>query len=724
MKISTQNFNGHGVFRDFLFSPGVIGMVCILFLGFGSASLLLGDNAARDDKNLKKPVPEEKQKEKTKTTEEIGSVTGSMTGAFIEGDKAQFMRRYRTMKDFSGGIEDFFIEQTVKDVTTHIEGWSLFDAHDYRFKLGVEKEKVGHFDIGYKQFRTWYDGSGGFFPQNGQWFSLYDEQFSIDRGEAWFEGALTLPDLPILGFKYMYEFREGKKDSLLWGDSNLTGGQGVRNIVPSFRKINERRDIFEGTLKHTVDETTFNMGLRYETTADNNALYVRRRPLEGTDRMITTREIQTSDLFSFHGSTETWFSEKLLFATGYSLTTLDTDIGGSFIYGGAYDAPFNARFAGKQANDNGFIDLNGGSQGKEATVAMNLMTIPLNDLTLTLGVRINQQDVDGVSAYTLTSSAAAGGTTVQTPRSLRNDTDFLNVSESMEARYKGIRDWVFYARGGWEQGDGEITEDWRRPDTGAIDIHRDTNVNRFNQKYTTGANWYPLKQLNFGAQYYHKINSSSYVHRNDNTDNNSGNAYPGFITGHDFVTDGANLRMTWRPLNNVTSVTRYDFQESIIDTAVGRINLGGGQSGRTTRNSLGETVTWNPIPRLYLQGSANYVLGRTETPVSGFTGSVLESKNDYLNLGLASGFALNEKTDLQAQYSYYRADNYYDNSLAGLPFGSGAEDHGVTLTLLRRISDAIHWSVKYGFFTHRDDLSGGFNNYDAHVVYTSLRVAF
>ena len=404
------------------------------------------------------------------------------------------------------------------------------------------------------------------------------------------------------------------------------------------------------------------------------------------------------------------------------MSALDTDIGGSFIYGGSYDSPFDARFANKQANDTGFIDLSGGAQSKEATVALNLMLIPLENLTLIAGLRSEHQDVGGVSNYTLTSSAAAGGSTVQTPAEAMVHDEFLNVSESLEARYKGIQDWAFYARSGWEEGNGATGENLGRPDTGTVSVHRDTDMERLNQKYTVGANWYPLPNLNLGGQFYHKINGVSYTHRNDRQVDTGTDAYPGFVTERNVLTDDANFRVTWRPLNNVTAVSRYDFQEIRVDSREG--TLKGEESGRSTRHVWGETLTWNPIQRLYLQGNANYVIGRTETPVNGFNGSVLESKNDYINLGLASGYAWDAKTDIQMQYSYYRADNFYNNSVSSVPYGAGAEEQGITLTLLRRISDTIHWSVKYGFFTNRDETSGDHNNYDAHVIYTSLRVAF
>ena len=698
-----------------------VGIIYLLTAFFSLNLLTAAEDIQKTDKDLKEPALDGKLEKITTELENFFRASGSAVS--IGGNNAQFMEKHRISDGFSGGIEDFYFEKALsKETTLWLEGHGLFDIHDYYLNLKMEQKDIGHWNIGYKEFRTWYDGSGGFFPQNGQWFLIYEDQLALDRGEAWFEGELTLPDLPILGFHYTHEFRNGRKDSLHWGDSRLTGGFGTRKIVPSFRDINEQRDIFDGYLKHTMDETTFLVGMKYELTADDNRLYVQRHPLENIDRKITTRETQSADLFSVYGSTETWFSDKTMFSTGYAWRTFDSNIGGSFIYGTDYDVPFIANFTNRQTNDSGFIDLDGGSQLEQEVVSLNTMVIPMQDLTLISGIRVEHEDADG-SASHIQTSVAAGGVASQAPRLGTNDSDFLNVSQILEARYKGITGWLFYARGGWDEGNSEISESLINPDTGAITFKRDTTWERFNQKYTLGANWYPLTRLNFGSQYYHKIHKRSYVHRNDSTNNESGgDRYPGYINAQDWTMDDVNLRMTWRLLNNLTSVSRYDYQQSTIDSQMG--SLAAEESGRTTSHIFGESITWNPISQLYLQGNINYAMNRTETPISGFTGMVLESKNNYLSTSFVTGYALNQKTDLQAQYIYYLADNYYDNSDAGLPLGSGAEEHGVTLSATHRVTENISWTTKYGFFTYTDKLYGGFNDYDAHLIYTSLQMKF
>ncbi|MBC8097086.1 MAG: hypothetical protein H7Y43_14865, partial [Akkermansiaceae bacterium] len=83
-----------------------------------------------------------------------------------------------------------------------------------------------------------------------------------------------------------------------------------------------------------------------------------------------------------------------------------------------------------------------------------------------------------------------------------------------------------------------------------------------------------------------------------------------------------------------------------------------------------------------------------------------------------------DKTDLNLGYTYYRADNYTDNSTIGVPYGSGAEEHGATATLTRRINKNLRASLRYGYYTYSDESFGTSRDYDAHVVYTSLQYRF
>jgi hypothetical protein len=698
---------------------------------------------ARDEA---KPAPASADAKSEEAPEYNNWLDLSVGSFFVSGDKAQFQQRHYMPSGVFGGIESFHFEEPFqKKGLFSIDGRGIFDNHDYDIKLELSHADKGFVRGGYREFRTYYDGSGGFYPGGtNHWFDLYNDQMHIDRGEIWFEAGLTIPELPEITFHYSHEFREGMKNSTIWGDTvrlGIAGPNNSRGIVPAFRGIDEQRDIFTLDIKHTISATTLGIGARYEMLHNDDTLNIHRRPGELTgsatqaaDRFVTQRDLFDSDMVSAHAFSETRFNDNVLFTTGYTFTTLETDVGGSRIYGTDYDPVYDPLFARRQQRDEGFLDLTGGTKVDQHVANFNLMITPLEGLTLVPSVRIEREEQNSNVAFTQTSFGAAPARAA-TSEGLQNGREwgFTDVSESLEIRYAGVTNWVFYARGEWLEGQGDLKEsqgldDVEATNTPAI-ILRKTDYDRFTQKYVTGVNWYPLRHLNMAAQYYHKVRQNDYSNPVDSTVNAppSTDRYPAYLTDQDFETDDFNYRVTWRPCLNLTLIGRYDFQLSTVNTKADLLKSL--ESGRTTTHIFAGSASWSPLNRLYLQGNINYVLDRTQTPANDFVGSdtnmmILPARNNYWNASAVVGYALDEKTDLQAQYFYYRANNYVDNSKFSQPYGAGAEENGITVTIGRQLSRQLRLSLKYGYFDNRDQTSGGHNNYQAHQVYSSLHYVF
>jgi hypothetical protein len=652
--------------------------------------------------------------------------------AIVSGDKARFQQRHQLPAGIFGGIQEFQFEEFLGDSILKIEGRSIFEGHDHLVRMELSKPDLGYFRAGFSEFRTWYDGAGGFFPPNQQWISLYDDRLHLDRGEVWAEVGLTLPDWPVLSFRYTHRYRQGQKDSTSWGETGLTGVPGAtRGIVPSFRDIDERRHIFEGNARHTIGNTGLGLGLRYELSDQDNALQMRRSPGQPADRHITHREVIDTDIFNVHAFSDTRFTDQVRFTTGYSFTTLDTDIGDSRNPGLRYDDPtpfFHTR-PWHVSRETAFGNMSGGSQLKQHVANLNLMLTPFEHLYITPSVRIERQDVDGAANWTEWYTGTAQPPTFrQQEVAASHDRGWTEVSQRLEARYTGIDNVALYARGDWLQGQGDLSE-FRlvQPLVGGPGlIARETDDKRFHQKYTIGANWYPMRLVSFGSQYYHERRTVDYNHPVSTTAPVGGDRYPAFITEQRFITDNVNARVTLRPWNGLTLVSRYDFQLASIDTE--KQLLAQAEAGERTRHMFGQNVSWSPITRLFLLGSLNYVIDRLESPANDFLINGLplvpESRNDYWTASAGAGYALDEKTDLHANYYYLRADNYFDNSLVSTPYGADVKEHGITVSLMRRLTENLRVSAKYGFFTHRDGATGGNKNFDAHLVYSSLQYRF
>lgn len=644
----------------------------------------------------------------------------STGGFFRGGNNAQFQQRHSAPDGAYGGIEDFHYEKEIaKGTLLTTDGRALFDLHDYKLRLGVVKEDLGYLRFSYNEFRTWYNGDGGFYPPSDMFYRLSDDALPLDRGSISFEGGLTLENKPNVTFRYERRYREGTKSSTIWGithpDVDVT-----RGLSPSFYEIDEYSDSFQLDVAHTVKGTDLGLGLRYETWEMDNSLKITQSPGEPLQRKITDRQETDYDLFNIHAYSETWLKKNtIMFSSGFSFTDLENDFSGSRIYG----SDFDVNYVPNGLNGAGYLALDGGSRMHEYVMNLNLLTIPAKNFTITPSLRVQKEDVDADFGALQTL-----GNNVATPFGGNSDRDILDVRERLDLRYSGVTNWVFYARGEWTQGDGNLKEIGGTGPVGGVGIapiQRETEDERFFQKYSAGARWYPLRQVTVDAGGYYKIHEYDYDHELDSTSNTGVNRYPAYLVMHQFETYDAHAGLTLRPWPSLTLGSRYEFQISTVDTRPDPISgLSELETSEMISQIFSQNVTWSPWSRLYLQAGVSYVLSETETPASDVTEAILESQNNYWTLNFNSGLVLNDKTDLKLAYFYYLADNYRDNSLAGVAYGAGDEQHGASATLVRRINENLRLKLKYAYYNYSEELSGGNRDYDAHGIFSSLQYRF
>jgi predicted porin len=151
--------------------------------------------------------------------------------------------------------------------------------------------------------------------------------------------------------------------------------------------------------------------------------------------------------------------------------------------------------------------------------------------------------------------------------------------------------------------------------------------------------------------------------------------------------------------------------------------LGDVQSAEVTSQIIAQNISWSPWSRLYLQLGFNHVLSETTTPAADDSAALPDAKNDYWTLNFNAGFVLDNKTDLNLGYTYYDANNYVDNS-PYVCYGAGGQEHGINLTLVRRLTEKLRVTVRYGYYHYTDQTSGGNNDYNAQLVYSSLQYRF
>ncbi len=298
-----------------------------------------------------------------------------------------------------GGIQDFHLQEFAgKQGLFTADGHALAGNDDYAVRLELSDPDLGYLRAGFTQFRTWYDGNGGFFPADNQSFSLYNNDLHIDRGSAWFEAGLTLPDKPSFALRYEHDYRQGQMDSTSWGD-NDTGAVGAppdRKIVPTYQDIDETRDIITADAKDKIGNTDAGLGLRYEIDRSDDSFNINLDPATpAANRFVTQQNDEQDDVFNGHGFTETRFNDMVTFSMGGSVTTTDTTLSGSRIYGPSYGSPFSTTYPNSQARDSGFTSLTGGGNTDDYVANTSLMVTPMEtNLVFVPSLRVEYEGGD------------------------------------------------------------------------------------------------------------------------------------------------------------------------------------------------------------------------------------------------------------------------------------------------------------------------------------------
>jgi hypothetical protein len=645
-------------------------------------------------------------------------------GLITSGNAAQAQQQYQLSNDPFGGVSDLHLQKdVVKGTTLTMDGHALFDQNDYKLLLGLQREEFGYIKFNLTDFRTWYNGAGGYF--NGTQYQLPNDALSLDRGTLSVEAALTPKDLPKAVFKYTHSYRDGDKSSTIWGPVHPDlPAATVRNVFPSLYNINEKVDSYALDLTHHIKTTDFGAGVRYDTASLANTrmetFYLNDDPQH---RALTDSQGTAYDLFNVHAFSETWLKKNLFFSTGYTYADQHDTFSGSRIYGDDFGVGYSPNIY----NGLGYTSLHGGANEQQHVGNVNLMATPFKNLSIVPSLRVQSDNWNANSG-----GLGTFGTDATQPYSGNGNGEMLEVRERLDVRYTGVTNWVFSCGGEWTQGSGNLYQtnglsEYTVIGIGPPPVLSLTDETRWFQKYSIGARWYPVRRVIIDTGGYYKRNEYDYNIVQDSTPNDpsSGNRYPAYLVMQNFQTYDGNVRVTLRPVQNVTLVSRYEYQYSTIDTAPDSVSgLGQTQSSQMTTHIIAQNASWTPWSRLFLQAGFNYVLSETKTPMSDYTQAVLNSQNNYWTVTFDSTVVVDDKTDLNVGFVYYRADNYNNNSSAGLPLGAGADEQTLTASISRRITPSLRVNLRYAYTHYNDWASGGNNNYDAQMVYSSLQYRF
>lgn len=655
-----------------------------------------------------------------------------------QGDRAGFQRGTQMRKDGYLGIEDLRYTREIDDTTSlKLRGKALAGNGDYLLDLVINKDEVGFLKFGFKQFRTYYDGSGGVWPSTGQSFTIFDEAQHIDRSNLWFEAGLNRPDQPSFVLRYDYLTRKGEKPSSSWSDSGLpVSAAATRYIIPAFWEIDEKRHVVQGDVAKHGEKTAWNVGLRFDKGEYDNSRKIRRRVAEPTaDRYVTNREGQEFDIFQIRGSYLVDITEQIKLTTAVSRTKIDTTLSGSRVVGANWDAAYSDNYPGKQARDEGYFALPGQDLGKSEmtqTIAnISLMYRPLEHLTIVPSLRFEKTEWDNEVEFVETNFNPVT-VTIREDVLAESKKDWKTYNYGVGLRYTGVQNLTFNVRADLSSSEGNLDET-RILEPGlpaqTISVDRDSELERTTQKFSFTTNWYPRHGVTVAAQYYYRARQNDYRAIRDTTPNTvtSSDRYPAYVSNQDFETNDFNVRLTWRISPTFRTVTRYDYMTTKINSQ--EVGLPFGESMTTDQNIVSESITWNPAARWFIQGNVSLTSEELTSPAVFATGTaanlVTKSNNDYVSYNLSTGYAVDDQTDLLVDYTSYEVtDNFIDNSAVSTPYGTLVKTDIVGVTYKRQLDRRTSLQLRYAYVNSEDPAFNGKADYKANVVQAKLQYRF
>lgn len=640
-------------------------------------------------------------------------VTGNP--ASISGNDASYQKRARTHVDGAAGIEDLHIFKDLDKTTSLvIDGRALVGPEDYLGQFKLTRTNVGSVDVGYKRNRTFYDGIGGFFPLNQAWYPLTEEDLHLDRGRFWVEAKLALKDAPVVTVKYVNETRNGKKDSTIWGDTNLTGlplvpaNNATRKILPAYLWLGERRQEVEASTSFLVGKTTLNLRLLREWTNNLDRLYVTNFKGEGSALERTIQQangIETRATGAMVTS-ETPLSPTLTLNAGLSFHKLHADQSGER----ATAVGLLPTFAVK--------DLDAESNMKVYTANAALGWKPDPAWQLQLALRADDEYTK--SQGTFVSATQPRGSAITAPITVATNNNASRVKEQvitpdLTVRYTGIQKVVIYGAFSdrINDGDDRVTSSYTTAAPALSNLFN-TSYTQDQAHYTVGSNVNVSSQAILRGEIFYKDHENKFT----GYANNLGGLY---VVGYQFT--GVKLTAILKPIPELSFSTRYQPQKGKMQVTTEKTAQFDSMDAKS--HLISETVNWNPNKLVYLQGSVNLVYNYISTayPRAGGTGNLRgqNSDNNVRTLSFLTGFVVDKNTDAIIEAMHQKADNFIAAQAVGTqPYGAGYKEYSVSAGVKHKFSDQWLASAKVGYIESRNDTTGGNTNFRGPVGYISI----
>jgi len=621
----------------------------------------------------------------------------------VKGDREKFEEDHWTSRNSSGGIESMSIsKQLNKQDSLEFEGRAIAGNNNYAADLTLAREGLGSLEIAFKEFRKYYDGTGGYyslFNRSNLYPAELDNDLHLDVGNFKIEGILAKENSPEYTLGYEREFRSGSKSTLHWG--TVTGSTVITpKIYPAYLTTDETADTVKFGVKHETRDSEASAEQRWEHVESETRKYYSR-----TLNLLTSvtgapsadDENVASDLYTTMLRYSKDVNKKLSFSCGLLYNRYK---------GGSLDN------ANVNAMDN-FASI----EQDSVSLFPNLSYAFSNDLNLGFGAKAEFFKKIGAA---MNNKIVGTASTVD----MKTEVSQQAYTQDLRLKYSGIKDSSLYADLEFKEvfiDTLDISDSYLTATTADI-FRRKTNAAANTSNFTLGYKWYMNPKVNLTVE--DKFKSESTYNDNKVVTGESANNYRGFINSLLITSNTPLVKLNYKPYRWLHYNLGYIYDSSTygVETRNSGETLYDKYDSHT--GSIEATVALHDYLYFTLFYQKKYSVNKTRASdiTTLFTQPAYETNADVFSFSCS--YAPTAKTTLTANYSMSRVDNFENFVTISLPYGTSNLSQDMSLGVEHKLNKDTSLQFKYTLAQYDEDSNDGIDNYEANLLYAALNMKF
>ncbi|MBI4970984.1 MAG: hypothetical protein HZC17_03995 [Candidatus Omnitrophica bacterium] len=639
--------------------------------------------------------------------------------AFVDGDMAKFQNHKWMKGDYNAGADNSTAEYKLpKGVTLSMEGSGLVPQNDFGAKTSITKENLGFVNFDFKQFRRYYDTTGGVYDRFATLrHNELDKGLHMDIGHLGVDTGITIKNWPHLGFEYDRDYRLGAKSRLSWG--GVTEGAILRYIFPSYQEINQSVDTFAIKADHTIGGYKLKADQRWELFRADTSRWEQWMATTGVaadNKRRLQHQEPSADLMTTTVGAERWFKkDKVFVSSGYRYAQMKNKEIESIFEFDAAGRLFNNANAKSARNSIAHNNM------EDNSWVGNAMWTPWHSLSLIAKLKGDVYRNLGFSTNPMDTNAGVPNGGIDTTEISNLSNKIGSVAESVSVRFTGIPHTALYSEMelqeiGNRRYENRLSVAGQAATSANENYTNLVNINSYRQMWTIGGNFAPWYFVNTTADVRIRRENDDYDYIK-NSPPTGGELFRAFFDSLKINTNEFKTRTTLRLVKWLQPAFRYQFQEK--DFYALPYHEPVYVTTRTISNTYTYDLMYQPLADLMTMISFSRQTIKTVTPAhnSARTMGVPPTYNTNVNMWMFSAdYALRPDLILTGSLDFSRAPNFNDYSTIGLPLGVDYNQIDLNLGVRWALNKRITLEPKYSYYHYNPNQNVEYGKYDAHVI--------